>query len=467
MSLVVAAAGFCSQFQVYHLSVVNNVLDVALPTLKDQFGYDLIAAEERWALATSAVSFGALLGMLCGVLADRLGRRGALLLAACVLLLSGLLIVACQLLASFTLVIVGRALAGWAMGVAINAASLLVVESAPNDQRGFFSAASLSFFGLGDLAGLVASLPQLLGTNTAWPIALAAGCLPAVVAVPIVAFSAESPRFLFLNRKDVRGAEKALLFYQGKVNAQRSKEDLVAEQTIYQQSKVTFLDLLRNGITRKSLLLACLVTGGGQVTGLAFVIAYSTFIAQQAGASHGFAAWLTFVCGCVKFVFGYVPIVLLEKFGRRPVALWGIAVCAAAHSLAVLVLLTVETSPLCAALVASTFALTMIGYSLLISAAYTYAGELFQQSSRAKALVVSNCSVWLANAVIAATFLPTVEAVGVAAAITPYAVLSWALFALCYSVLPETRGLSFAQITNKIRNDDDDERGTLTMTTCE
>uniref|UniRef100_A0A914WUP8 Major facilitator superfamily (MFS) profile domain-containing protein n=1 Tax=Plectus sambesii TaxID=2011161 RepID=A0A914WUP8_9BILA len=458
LSLVVTAAGFCSQFQVYHLSAVNNVLDVAMKALMEEFGYDKIEAENQWAIATGAVSFGAVLGMLCGVLADIIGRRGALLLAAFVLLLAGVLIVICQLLGTFMLVIVGRALAGWAMGVGISAASLLIVESAPTDHRGLFSAAALSFFGFGDLAGLLATLPELLGTRSSWPVALAIGCLPAIVALPIIAFSPDSPRFLFLNRKNLQEAEKALMFYQGRVNAQRTREDLMDEETIYQQSKVTFFDLLRNRITRKSLLLACLVTGGGQVTGLAFVIAYSTFIAQQAGASHELATRLSIFCGIVKFVFGYVPVVLLEKCGRRPVALCGIAICAVAHSLAVLFLLTLQTSLLCAVLVALTFALTMIGYSLLIGAAYTYAAELFQQTSRAKALIVSNCSVWLVNAIIAVTFLPMVERAGVVLAIAPYAVLSWALFAVCYSVLPETKGLTFAQIANTVHNDDENSR---------
>ncbi len=46
LAVVVAAVGLCSQFQVYHLSAVNNVLDVALPSLIHQFDNDRIVTEQ-------------------------------------------------------------------------------------------------------------------------------------------------------------------------------------------------------------------------------------------------------------------------------------------------------------------------------------------------------------------------------------------------------------------------------------
>ena len=70
----------CSSFQIYHTAVINNLLFVATPWLKELYrtksGVSL-----QWSLMTSAVPFGKLFGTLSsGYLADSLGGHSTIFL---------------------------------------------------------------------------------------------------------------------------------------------------------------------------------------------------------------------------------------------------------------------------------------------------------------------------------------------------------------------------------------------------
>jgi MFS family permease len=114
------------------------------------FGYDqgviagaLIGIEKEWDVSTrlvevitSWVTLGALVGALvAGSVADRIGRRAAVLVAA-VLFVAGAVIEAAS--PNPTVLVVGRLVVGFGVGVASVAAPLYAAEMAPTRVRGRF-----------------------------------------------------------------------------------------------------------------------------------------------------------------------------------------------------------------------------------------------------------------------------------------------------------------------------------------
>ena len=90
-------------------------------------------------VVTSWVTLGALVGSLAGgEIADRLGRRKALL-AAAVLFAAGAAVEAFA--PGVTILVAGRLLVGFGVGVAAVAAPLYAAELAPAEQRGRFVSA--------------------------------------------------------------------------------------------------------------------------------------------------------------------------------------------------------------------------------------------------------------------------------------------------------------------------------------
>jgi MFS family permease len=110
----------------------QGVIAGALGGIQKSFG----ASTTMIQIITSWVTLGALVGALvAGVLADKIGRRVTILLAA-VLFTIGALFEA--LAPNTTVLIIGRLIVGFGVGVASVAAPLYAAEQAPTRLRGRF-----------------------------------------------------------------------------------------------------------------------------------------------------------------------------------------------------------------------------------------------------------------------------------------------------------------------------------------
>jgi len=110
----------------------QGVIAGALDGIQKSFG----ASTTMIQIITSWVTLGALAGALvAGVLADKLGRRITILLAA-ILFTFGALLEA--LAPGTTVLVIGRLIVGFGVGVASVAAPLYAAEQAPSRLRGRF-----------------------------------------------------------------------------------------------------------------------------------------------------------------------------------------------------------------------------------------------------------------------------------------------------------------------------------------
>ena len=150
---------------------------VAAPKLAPAFG--LVPAQ--MGLFFSAVTFGLVLGSLCGcVIADRWGRRTGLILS---LVVFGLFSIGTAFAGTFEHLVLMRFLTGVGLGGALPNLIAIAAESVSPERRG--RAVAIMYAGV-PLGGALASLVAMVGLHDDWrSIFVIGGILPLLLVVPL------------------------------------------------------------------------------------------------------------------------------------------------------------------------------------------------------------------------------------------------------------------------------------------
>ena len=166
----------------------QGVISGALHGIKATFSLSALLVE----VVTSWVTLGALFGALAGgELADRLGRKRAVLIAGVVFTAGSLI----EALAPDTLMLVGgRLIVGAGVGVAAVAAPLYAAELAPSALRGRF----ISAYQLAIAGGIFGAylIDGWLSQDGAWRWMLGLSAAPGVLLVAVALVTPQSPRWL-------------------------------------------------------------------------------------------------------------------------------------------------------------------------------------------------------------------------------------------------------------------------------
>jgi sugar porter (SP) family MFS transporter len=172
-----------------------GVMTGALPFLRKDWNLVGNAGAIGW--ITSAVMFGAIFGgSLAGLLADRLGRRKSILVAAVIFALGSILSGAAPHNGTLFLVVT-RTFLGLAVGAASALVPAYMAEMAPARLRGRLSGLNQTMIVSGMLLSYIVDfLLQGLPGTWAWRMMLAGAAVPAVILYVGVLRLPESPRFL-------------------------------------------------------------------------------------------------------------------------------------------------------------------------------------------------------------------------------------------------------------------------------
>ena len=182
-----------------------------------------------------------------------------------------------------------------------------------------------------------------------------------------------------------------------------------------------------------------------QISGINAIIYYSPRIFEAMGFTGNFALLalpaLVQIAGVAAVV---TSLLLVDRVGRRPILLCGIAMMVAAD----VVLLTVfARGPGGAILGFAGVLLFIIGFTLGFgSLGWVYASESFPSRLRSlgsSAMLTSNL---VANAIIAAVFLTMLHSLGGAGTFGAFAVVAVVAFGFVYRYAPETKGRQLEDI---------------------
>ena len=385
------------------------------------------------------VVIGQIVGALgAGVLANAIGRKKSVLLilvAYAVFALLGAFSV------SFPMLLTARFLLGLTIGVTVVVIPVYVAETAPAAVRGSlltaYQLAIVSALIIGYLTGYL-----LAGTHSwRWMLGLAA--VPATLLLPLVIRLPETARWYLLKGR-VDDARVALLRVEPTANVE---QELAEIGGALGEGSGGFSEMLRPPYLRATIfviILGFLI----QITGINAIIYYSPRIFEAMGFTGNFALLalpaLVQVAGLAAVC---TSLLLVDRVGRRPILLSGIAMMIVAD----IVMMAVFTQGhLGGAGLVFGFGgvlLFIIGYTLGFgSLGWVYASESFPTRLRSIGSSTMLTSNLVGNAIVAAVFLTMLHSLGGAGTFAVFAVLALAALGFVYRYAPETKGRQLEDI---------------------
>ena len=319
IAAIVSLGGFLFGFDAAIISGVVGYVE-SLFTLND--------VQTGWVV--SSPSFAAMFAMLvAGAMSNVIGRKSMLLIVAFLYAVSALL---SAYAGSYELLYIARMLGGVAFGAALILAPMYIAEISNAENRGkLVSVQQLNIvlgFSVAYFTGYYLNQEGQNGTGiidegNAWRWMLGVEAIPAVLYFFALFFVPRSPRWLLLKGRTAE-AKEVLTKLHGPEQADKEIGEIQQAISAKGSEKVKLSELF-NPALRFVLLIGLVVGILQQVTGINAVFFYATSIFEQTGVGTNAAFAQAVVVGIINVVFTILVMFLIDRMGRRPLLLIGIA----------------------------------------------------------------------------------------------------------------------------------------------
>ena len=150
-----------------------------------------------WSVTTALFIPGGMIGaFLSGFVADRFGRKKAVLISHTFAFIGSVLSCCCVVAKSPELLMVGRAITGINCGLVTGLAPMYLAEITPFNLRGAIGTCHQLFITIGIFVSSVFGLREILGTKDLWPFILLLPSATALISLVLLPFFPDSPRYL-------------------------------------------------------------------------------------------------------------------------------------------------------------------------------------------------------------------------------------------------------------------------------
>ncbi len=324
IALIVALGGLLMGFDA---SVISGVVGFIEPE------FQLSKIELGWAV--SSLTLTATLAMLlAGPLSDRIGRRKVLTYAAVLYAVSA---VGSAMAPDFITLVIARMVGGLGVGASLIIAPMYIAEISPAKMRGrmvsfnqlnIVIGISLAFFtnylilqwGKSDAALAVAL--KFGEYNWRWMLGLET--LPAVLYFFGLYLVPRSPRWLLMkNRRDEAIAilERFNSREQVAFDVAAIEESIKADE---HKEKASIKELFKPALTLV-LTIGIVIAVLQQITGINSVFFYAPMIFEQSGIGTDASFVQAILVGLTNLVFTVIAILFIDKLGRKPLLIFGVA----------------------------------------------------------------------------------------------------------------------------------------------
>ncbi|EWG40790.1 hypothetical protein FVEG_03064 [Fusarium verticillioides 7600] len=404
--------------------------------------------------------FGAIFSSIWG---EKLGRRRSVFIG-CVFLIIGAVLQA----ASYTraMMIVGRIVAGVGMGTVNSTVPVMQAEFSPKSSRGIFVCAQLSTLNFGIF--LVYWIDYALSSHTgsyAWRVPVILQCVPILAIMGLLFVIPETPRWLAAHDRPEE-CLKVLARIQGTSTDDPQVQVLhsVITQTVAYETSVgagSWKDLLKEDSikSRKRLLLACFLQAAQQLGGINAIIYYSsTLFEKSVGFSAHMSALMSGFLQTWFFVASFIPWVLIDRIGRRPLLLSMISVMAATMAVQAGLIYQVEnnTATAHAAGIAAAAMLFVFQGAFTIgfqATVWVYPSEILPLRLRQRGSSISTAANWIFNYMIVQITPISIDNIGWRTYII-FAVLNSLWVPIIFLFFPETKGLELEDVDHLFGGED-------------
>jgi SP family galactose:H+ symporter-like MFS transporter len=414
----------------------TGVISGAILFIKKQFSLSATMEE----IVVSAVLVGAVMGaVIGGALTDRFGRRKLIILAGIIFTVSAL---GTALAPTIPWLIAAMIVSGIAIGIASFISPMYIAEVVPAKVRGSLVAVNM----LAITSGIVIAylVDYAFSFSGQWRYMFGLAAIPSIALTIGMWRLPDSPRWL-ISQSKVEQAKQIL-------QRVRTEANVSPEITEIQQStKIKGAGGMK-GLFQPSLRMPMIVGLGlavfQQITGINTVIYYAPTIFKFVGiAAVGPAILAGAGLAMVMWLFHVLAIFLMDRVGRRPLLLIGVA--------GQIVGLAIIGAAFQFPQLASFKSYVAIGGLVIYVACFAFGlgpifwlliSEIYPLKIRGAAMSAVTVANWALNLAVAVTFLTLVGVLGHAGTFWLYGVIAAGAWVFFYRLVPETKGKTLEQI---------------------
>lgn len=419
--------------------------------------YQIADNPSQQGLAMTMALIGCLIGaMLCGTLADRIGRKKLLALSALVFFFSA---IATGLADTFGWFLVARFFGGIGIGIASGLSPMYIAEVAPTDIRGKLVSLNQLTIVLGILAAQITNwliaqpIPEAFSPadiaaswngQMAWRWMFWAAAFPAAAFFLLSIMIPESPRWLAMKGRDDESF--AILSKIGGDDYAMEELQSVKEANS-KDAQQAGLKTLFGKPYKKVLLIGVVVAFFQQWCGTNVIFNYAQEIFQSAGYAIGDVLFNIVVTGIANVLFTFVAIFTVDKWGRRSLMKLGagglcgiyliLGICYFFQITGVFMIVLVVAAIAC-------YAMTLGPVTWVLLA------EIFPNRVRAVAVATSTFALWVGSSTLTYTFPLLNVGLGSYGTFWIYSAVCLAGFLFVTFMLPETKGKSLEELEDEL-----------------
>ena len=415
-------------------------------------------------LNVGAILIGCAAGaFLAGRLADILGRRTVMILAALLFIVSALTAGAAS---SSLLFICARLIGGLGVGAASVLSPVYISEVTPAHIRGRLSSVQQIMIITGLTGAFVANyvLARTAGSSTAilwfgaaaWRWMFWMQVVPAAVYLFALLAIPESPRYLVARGRDAE-AQAVLTKLLGDDEAATKIAEIRASMAA-DHHRPRFSDLLDRdtGRVRPIVWAGIGLAAFQQLVGINIVFYYGAVLWQSVGFSEADALKINILSGSLSILACFVTVLTIDRIGRKPLLLVGsagmavtlgtVAACFSTAALGPDNSLHLAPSTGLVALVAANLYVIFFNFSWG-PVMWVMLGEMSPNQIRGSGLAISGAAQWATNFAISVSFPALAAGVGLAPTYGFYALSAFVSFFFVKSLVHETRGRELEEMT--------------------
>ncbi|PNF37049.1 hypothetical protein B7P43_G08027 [Cryptotermes secundus] len=451
----------------YNTGVINapevNIENFMKDVYKSRYGEDIQddSVKLLYSLAVSIFAIGGMLGGFCGgMIANRFGRKGGLLLNNLLGIVGAVLMGCTKLSQLYEFLFLGRFIIGVNCGLNTSLVPMYISEIAPLNLRGGLGTVNQLAVTVGLLLSQVLGIEQILGTDEGWPVLLGLAVCPPILQLVLLPWCPESPRYLLITRQWEEEARRALRRLRASNQVEEDIEEMRAEERAQQaEATISMMELICSPTLRSPLIIGVVMQLSQQLSGINAVFYYSTLLFISSGLTEESAKFATIGIGAIMVGMTLVSIPLMDRTGRRTLHLYGLGGMFIFSIFITISFLIKEFFGYVQEMIDWMSYLSVVSVLSFVvffavgpgSIPWMITAELFSQGPRPAAMSIAVLINWMANFLVGIGF-PTMKNSLENYTFLPFSAFLAVFWIFTYKKVPETKNKTFEEILALFRH---------------